>query len=59
MTTHLLLIDCPDAKGLVYTITGVLYRYGYNITTKLSTSIIRSCRRLWERVRIARRLSGA
>jgi formyltetrahydrofolate deformylase len=33
MTTHLLLIDCPDAKGLVYTITGVLYRYGYNITT--------------------------
>lgn len=33
MTTHLLLIDCPDGKGLVYNITGVLYRYGYNITT--------------------------
>lgn len=33
MTTHLLLIDCPDAKGLVYTITGALYRHGYNITT--------------------------
>lgn len=33
MTTHLLLIDCPDAKGLVYTITGTLYRNGYNITT--------------------------
>ena len=31
MTTHLLLVDCPDAKGLVYTITGVLFRYGFNI----------------------------
>lgn len=31
MTTHLLLIDCPDARGLVYNITGVLYHYGYNI----------------------------
>lgn len=31
MTTYLLLVDCPDKEGLVYTITGVLYHYGYNI----------------------------
>ncbi len=31
MITYLLLVDCPDKEGLVYTITGVLYRYGYNI----------------------------
>jgi formyltetrahydrofolate deformylase len=30
--THLLLIDCPDEKGLIYRITGVLYRHGYNIS---------------------------
>lgn len=33
MTTYLLLVDCPDKPGLVYTITGVLYHYGYNIIT--------------------------
>jgi formyltetrahydrofolate deformylase len=33
LATHLLLIDCPDAQGLVYNITGVLYRSGYNIVT--------------------------
>jgi formyltetrahydrofolate deformylase len=29
--THILLIDCPDEKGLVYRITGVLYRHHLNI----------------------------
>jgi formyltetrahydrofolate deformylase len=33
VTTHLLLIDCPDAIGLVYTITGVLYHHGFNIVS--------------------------
>ena len=33
MTTHLLLIDCPDAIGLVYTIKGVLYHHGFNIVS--------------------------
>jgi formyltetrahydrofolate deformylase len=28
---HILLIDCPDQKGLVYGITGVLYRMGLNV----------------------------
>lgn len=27
-----LLIDCEDAKGLVYKITDLIYRYGLNIT---------------------------
>ncbi|NKB66554.1 MAG: formyltetrahydrofolate deformylase [Candidatus Latescibacteria bacterium] len=31
MDRHILLIDCPDAKGLVYRITGVLYEAGANI----------------------------
>jgi len=31
MTTHLLLIDCPDEKGLVYRITGELSRRDFNI----------------------------
>jgi formyltetrahydrofolate deformylase len=31
MPTHLLLIDCPDEQGLVYRITGELYRHGFNI----------------------------
>ena len=31
MTTHLLLIDCPDEKGLVYRITGELSRHDFNI----------------------------
>lgn len=31
MTTHILLIDCPDTRGLVYTTTGVLYRHNYNV----------------------------
>ncbi len=30
---HILLIDCPDETGLVYKITGVLYRHNYNIVT--------------------------
>ncbi len=30
---HILLIDCPDETGLVYKITGVLYRHSYNIVT--------------------------
>ena len=29
--THLILIDCVDEKGLVYKITGVLYRHNLNI----------------------------
>lgn len=29
--THYLLIDCPDAPGLVFRITEVLYRHGLNI----------------------------
>ncbi len=31
MTTQLLRIDCPDAKGLVYAVTGALYRLDFNI----------------------------
>jgi formyltetrahydrofolate deformylase len=27
------LIDCPDRAGLVYTITGVVFRHGYNIVS--------------------------
>jgi formyltetrahydrofolate deformylase len=33
MANHILLIDCPDQTGLVYNITGVLYRHSYNIVT--------------------------
>ena len=33
MHTHLLLIESPDAKGLVYKITGVLFRHGFNIVS--------------------------
>ena len=33
MDKHILLIDCPDETGLVYKITGVLYRHSYNIVT--------------------------
>lgn len=33
MSTHLLLIESPDAKGLVYKITGVLFRHGFNIVS--------------------------
>lgn len=29
--TYTLLIDCPDQKGLVYNITGVLFRMGVNV----------------------------
>jgi formyltetrahydrofolate deformylase len=28
---HLLLIQCPDERGLIYKITGVLYQHGLNI----------------------------
>jgi formyltetrahydrofolate deformylase len=31
MSTHILLIDCPDEKGLVYRITGELSRHDFNI----------------------------
>lgn len=31
MTSHLLLVECPDATGLVHKITGVLYRHKFNI----------------------------
>jgi formyltetrahydrofolate deformylase len=31
VTTHILRIDCPDAPGLVYKITGSLFRAGFNI----------------------------
>src|SRR6516225_5579453 len=30
--TAVLLIDCPDRKGLVAAVAGLLYRYGANIT---------------------------
>lgn len=30
-TTHILLIDCRDETGLIYKITGVLYRHNLNI----------------------------
>jgi formyltetrahydrofolate deformylase len=30
--TAILLIDCPDRKGLVATVSGLLYRHGANIT---------------------------
>jgi len=33
MTTHILLIDCPDEKGLVYRITGELSRNDFNIVS--------------------------
>ena len=31
MTDHVLRIDCPDEKGLVYRVTGELFHAGYNI----------------------------
>ena len=31
MSHHLLLIHCPDQKGLIHTITGVIFRLGFNI----------------------------
>lgn len=31
MSKQVILIDCPDEKGLVYRITGVLYEHGLNI----------------------------
>lgn len=33
LPTHILLIDCPDEKGLVYRATEVLYRRGCNIVS--------------------------
>jgi len=33
MTIHILLIDCPDEKGLVYRITGELSRNDFNIVS--------------------------
>jgi formyltetrahydrofolate deformylase len=32
LNTAVLLIDCPDRKGLVATVSSLLYRYGANIT---------------------------
>ena len=37
-----LLIDCPDRKGLVAAVASLLYRYGANITPRRSTSGPRS-----------------
>src|SRR5438876_678494 len=31
MDRYLLLIDCPDQPGLILQVTGVLFRYGFNI----------------------------
>jgi formyltetrahydrofolate deformylase len=31
MVSHILLIKCPDERGLVYKITGVLYKYELNV----------------------------
>lgn len=31
MITHILLINCPDQKGLVYKISGILYSYKLNL----------------------------
>jgi formyltetrahydrofolate deformylase len=31
LASHILLIDCPDRTGLVHTVTGVLFRRGYNV----------------------------
>ena len=33
MPSHILLIDCPDRKGLIYDITQVLYHYNLNIVS--------------------------
>jgi len=33
MASHLLLINCPDERGLVYKITGVLVKYNLNIVS--------------------------
>jgi formyltetrahydrofolate deformylase len=33
MSTQLLLIECPDRKGLVHEVTGVLLRHGCNVTS--------------------------
>lgn len=30
--THILLIDCPDEKGLVNKISGIIYQFGLNMT---------------------------
>ncbi|MCS6832827.1 MAG: ACT domain-containing protein, partial [Flammeovirgaceae bacterium] len=30
---YIILIDCPDEKGLVYKIAGVLYRHSFNIVS--------------------------
>src|SRR5688572_7400213 len=31
MTSHILLINCPDERGLVYKITSVVYKHNLNI----------------------------
>ena len=33
MPIHILRVDCPDTSGLVYTVTGVLFRHGCNIVS--------------------------
>jgi formyltetrahydrofolate deformylase len=33
MSTYVLLIDCSDQKGLVHSVTGVLFHHGFNITS--------------------------
>ncbi len=32
-TLHILRVDCEDREGLVYAVTGVLFRHGFNITS--------------------------
>jgi formyltetrahydrofolate deformylase len=34
MNRHILLMDGPDAKGLIYTVTKVMYDFGYNIISQ-------------------------
>ncbi len=33
MSSYILRIDCPDQKGLIHKVTGVLFRHGLNIIT--------------------------
>jgi formyltetrahydrofolate deformylase len=52
MNTHILLIDCPDETGLVFRITGALYRHGYNIVSN-SEFVDRGSRHFFMRTEFA------
>ena len=52
MNTHILLIDCPDETGLVYRVTGALYRHGYNIVSN-SEFVDRASRHFFMRTAFA------